>query len=120
MREHPGKILRGEPVMPGGRRRDEDSVERLRLPQTPQCIDGGPAALDASVHGDTRPPRRKLNGFQNRHCTPELLVLDRCIEAELERDDQQVGGDEHCVLGASDSERGIEHCGVELAIGKRD
>ena len=50
------------------------------------------------------------SGIATRH-----LLLHRRVRGELERDDDQVGGDERRVLGARDPDRGVEHRRVERA-----
>ena len=47
-------------------------------------------------------------------------MLHGCLEAELERDDEEVGGDEHRVLGARDPQCRVEDSFVELPVCEGD
>ena len=94
--EHPGEIL-GREAGPypgagaGTTTRSNDSTCHSR----PERVDRRSTPLDPRVDGHPGSPRGELDGLEDRHRPAELAVLDRCLEAELERDDEQVRGDEH-------------------------
>ncbi len=105
--------------MTGRGRRDDDPVEGLHLPEPLQRVDGRAPTLDARVDGDTRAPRRELDGLEDRHRSAELAVLHRRLKAVLERHDEEIRRNENLVLGARDPEGRVEHDRVELLVGER-
>ncbi len=106
--------------MPRGGRGHDDAVERLDSPEALERVDRRAASLDTRVHRDARTPSSQLDGFENRHRPGELALVNWCLEAELERDDEEVRGYEHRVLGMGDPEGRVEHRLVELTVGEGD
>jgi hypothetical protein len=100
--------------------RHDDAVERLDAPKPLQGVYRRPTSLDARVHRHAGPARRELDRFEDGHRTAELDVLNRCVETELERDDEKVRGDENRLLGPRDPQSRFQDDGIELAIGERD
>ena len=101
-------------------RRYDDAVERLDAPEPLEGVYRRPTSLDARVHRHPGPARRELDCFEDGHCAAEFDVLNRCVEAELERDDEKVCGDENRLLCPCNPQGGFQDDGIELAIGERD
>ena len=102
------RLLRREARAAGSGCRDDDAVERLDVPEAAERVDRGASALDARIDRDVGAPCSELHRFEDRHCATELAVLNRSVEAVLERHDHEVRGHEHGVLGAGDAKRCLE------------
>ena len=92
--------------MPAGRRRDDDAIEPLRLPEPLQRVDRRAPALDPGV--DRHAARSAACSTASSSGIAAVTVaLHRRVLGELERDHDQVGGHERGVLGARDPDRGV-------------
>src|SRR5207344_2034343 len=116
--EHPDEILRAEPGVTRCGRRHHDAVEGLGIPEALQGVYWRTSALDARVDRHTIAPCRELDGLENRHGAVELVLLHWRVQAELERNDEQVRGYQHGLLGMRDPQRCVEDHGIQLAIGE--
>ena len=114
------RSLGEKPGFPGRRGGDDDPVERLRAPQPLKRVDERPPTLDPCVDRHSRPAGGELDRLEDRHRALELVVLDGCLEAELERHDDEVRGHEQRVLRPRDPQCGVEHRRVELPRRERD
>ena len=108
-----------KPPLPPVRCGRDDPVEVLLVPEPLQRVRRAPPLLDPRVDRHARPESRVLDGLEQRQRHRDLVAQRRVLRI-AERDEQEVGGDEGRVLGASEPDRRIEDGLVERAAGERD